>query len=265
MRLVPRVLLPALLTAVLLAGGCGDADEVPSAGGERRQHDAQGSRSPKPTPTPTEPAPTQTGAAQHLAAGSQSAEPEEGETKIAPTQLPAARPGGARSHLLGASTLPQVDDDTDWTVRATGKETSHPVGKCQKTPLVDIGAMTAVRRAFAGPDGEGLRARQVVARFADPKSAWRAHQVLRAWRDDCEERLDYPTKEVGPMQAVDLDAGAGGHYRATYGPKKDTDASGLGIVRTGRWLSIVAITATQDDYPASWTRRAVRRIAATFA
>ena len=129
---------------------------------------------------------------------------------------------------------------------------------------MDIGALHAVIRVFDGPEGSGLRSRQLVARLADPKSAWRTHEVLRSWRADCEERLDYPAKDVGPMEVVDLDAGRGGHYRASYGPKKDTDVAGLGIVRAGRWLSVVEITATEGDVPQGWTRRAVRRIASTF-
>lgn len=259
---VSRVLLPTLLTAVLVAGGCGDAD-APAAERPGTHRDHRAAKAPQTTEateaTPTEPA----AAASADGDGSRVRQKDDGN-KIAPSALPVARTDGAWSHLLDAGTLPAATEDAAWTISGTGPETAHPVGACQKTPLEDIGALHAVRRAYAGPEDAGLRARQVVARFADPRSAWRAHRVLQAWRDDCEERLDYPTKEVGPMRAVDLESGAGGHYRATYGVKKDTDASGLGIVRQGRWLSIVSLTATEGDYPAAWARRAVRRIAATF-
>ena len=257
---MPRALIPALLTAVLLAGGCADdAEPRNDAGLDRDDKQTTPSATPDPTPpsaTPSRSEPTSTSSA--------SAKPSKGVGKIAPTPLPMARPDGSRTHLLTASTLPAAGDGAAWTVRSTGPEGSRRVGACQQTSLEDIGALHAVIRLFTGPDGSGLQSRQLVARLADAKSAWRTHKVLRSWRADCEERLDYPTKAVGPMKAVALDAATGGHYRATYGPKQDTDVAGLGIVRSGRWLSIVEITATEGAVPRAWTRRAVRRIAATF-
>ncbi len=256
---MPRALIPALLTVVLLAGGCaGDAEPRPDARPDRDPEQTAPSASPSrsgPTSSssvtaePVEPA--------------KPAKPGKGVGKIAPTPLPMARPDGSRTHLLTAETLP-ADDDTAWTVRGTGPEGSRRVGACQQASLEDIGALHAVIRVFAGPDGSGLQARQLVARTADAKSAWRTHEVLRSWRADCEERLDYPSKDVGPMEAVELDSATGGHYRATYGPQEDTDVAGLGIVRAGRWLSVVEIIATEGSVPRAWTRRAVRRIAATF-
>lgn len=243
-----RVLVPAVLTAALLAGGCGGVDAPPSAAehrtpGAEPMASATAGETPPSTPRPKH---------------------RDGGHKIAPTQLPVARADGSRQHLLDAATLPAYADGLAWTVRATGPERTRPVGACQKATFVDIGAMHAVRRAFTGPEGSAVRVRQVVARFADAKSAWRAHEVLRSWRDGCEEWLDAPHPDVSPMEDVETDAGDAGRYRAVYGPRKDTDASGLGIVRKGRWLSIVALTADGDEFAAGWTRRAVRRIAATF-
>ena len=256
---VPRVLVAAVLSAVLLAGGCSDAPEEP-AGAGRDPEAPRTSRSPEPRTSPTKPTkptkPTGTSPARP--------KPSKGVGKIAPTPLPMARPDGSRAHLLTAATLPSAAPGADWTVRGTGPESSRRTGICQEASLVDIGSLHAVIRVFAGPEASGLRSRQLVARFADPKSAWRAHQVLRSWHADCEERLDRPRTDVSPMEDVDVDAGRGGHYRASYGPKKDTDFAGLGIVRSGKWLSLVEISATEGDYPAAWTRRAVRRIAATF-
>jgi hypothetical protein len=69
------------------------------------------------------------------------------------------------------------------------------------------------------------------------------------------------------MEAVPTDPGTAGHYLATYGPRKAPAAAGLGILRKGRWLVVVEITADRADYPSAWNpaRRAVRRIASTFA
>jgi hypothetical protein len=163
--------------------------------------------------------------------------------------------------------MPALGEGLAWSVAATEPETPDPTGACQKTSLLDIGAVRAVRRVFAGPDESGVGARQIVARFADPSSAWRAEQVLRSWRDDCESRLDYPRKEVGPLQELATDPGTAGHYRLTYGSRRSSDAAGLGMVREGAWLTIVEITASSDVYPADWNpaRRAARRIASTFA
>jgi len=266
---VSRVLVPsvvaAVLTTALLAGGCGGVDAPPSAA-EHRTPGAEPMASATAGQTrPSTPHPTgEHRSREHRSRDGHHGQAGDGGRKIAPTQLPVARADGSRQHLLDAATLPAYAEGVAWTIRATGPERTRPVGACQKATFVDIGAMHAVRRAFAGPEDSGLRVRQVVARFADAKSAWRAHEVLRSWRDGCEEWLDAPHPDVSPMEDVETDAGDAGRYRAVYGPKTDTDASGLGIVRKGRWVSIVALTADADDFAAGWTRRAVRRIAATF-
>ena len=181
--------------------------------------------------------------------------------------VPAARPDGSRAHLLTAARMPALGQGLAWSVASTQPETPGPTGACQKTSLVDIGAVHSVLRVFAGPRGSGVEARQIVARFADHKSAWRAEQVLRAWRDDCESRLDYPRKAVGPLEEIATQPAISGHYRLTYGSRRATDAAGLGMVREGRWLTIVEIRAGSDVYPTAWNpaRRAARKIATTFA
>lgn len=266
---MPRVpvptLLPALLTALLstalLVGGCGGVDAPPSAA-ERR---TPGAEPMEPTKAARTAEPTRSASPSPSSKPSPlTGERRDRGKKIAPSQYPVARPDGSREHLLTAQTLPAYADGLAWTTTATGPERARPVGACQKATFVDIGALHAVRRGFTGPEDSGVRVRQVVARFADAKSAWRAHEVLRAWRDGCEEWLDAPHPDVSPMEDVETDAGDAGRYRAVYGPARDTDASGLGIVRRGRWLAIVALTTDGDDFAAGWTRRAVRRIAATF-
>ena len=219
-------LLPAVLAAVLVAGGCGDAS-APEPRAERDREPRAASPTAAPAPTPTAaPAPTPT------ATSSLIAKPSKGVGKIAPTPLPMARPDGSRTHLLTAETLPAAGAD-GWVVRSTAPEGPRRVGPCQQASLVDIGALHAVIRVFDGPEGSGLRSRQLVARLADPKSAWRTHEVLRSWRAECEQRPAHPSRH--------------------------------GIVREGRWLSVVEITATEgDDVPQGWTRKAVRRIASTF-
>jgi len=255
---VPRALFPTLLAAVLVTGGCAADDPTTSTPAPARTSPAEPTQAASPTEQPaTEP--TEQKPRRHRSRG--------GGKKIAPTPLPSARRSTPAQHLLSAARLPALGDDLAWTVVDTNAEASEPTGACQKTSLFDIGALQALRREYAGPDGSGVAARQTVAKYADAKSAWRAEQVVRAWRDDCEERLDYRRKDVGPLAEVATDATAAGHYRLSYGSRRATDAAGTGIVRNGRWLTIVEITAASDDYPTGWSpaRRAVRRIAATFA
>ena len=145
----------------------------------------------------------------------------------------------------------------EWTSDA-GAEDS-PVGACQKTDLVTIGAMETSLRTFTADDAT---ATQVVARFADTRSAWRAHKVLAAWREDCAERLGRSAVNIGPLAEIRVPIGTGASYRAAY--RKST--AGLGILRTGTYLTVLEITAESGDYPERWepARVAVRRVARTF-
>jgi hypothetical protein len=177
-----------------------------------------------------------------------------------------ARPDGAWGHLLAADRMPAPAGAVTWTVAGTSPEGGEPTGACQKTALVDLGAIRAVRRDFTGPEDSTFRARQVVARFADPRSAWRASEVLASWREDCATRLGYPRTDVGAMEEVATEPGSAGRYPLTYGTRRHLQAAELGIVRTGRWLTVIEIAADSDAFPADHhpARRAVRKIAATF-
>ena len=132
------------------------------------------------------------------------------------------------------------------------------VGACQKTLLGTIGAVETVRRTYTAADR--VSATQVVARFADSRSAWRAHQVLIAWRDDCADRVD--RADVGPMEPVTVRTGTAESYRTA----ERRHAAGLGILRTGSYLTLVEVTARSERYPDSWdpARVALRRVARTF-
>ena len=259
---VPPVRMPSLIAASLAAsfvlGGCGSDDE-PDAAPTRptAQASDRAARTPTASPTPSATA-SQTPEATPTKHG--------GRHKIGALQ-PRAR-SAAAAHLLDAARLPTVGERA-WTVDATAPEDAardDAVGACQKTPLGSIGAVEAVRRTFSA--SAGLAATQVVARFADSRSAWRAHGVLVAWRDECEERLGTPHAEVGPLQPVTVHAGTGETYLAAYGSESRARqrAAGLGILRTGSYLTLVEISAGPDDYPDAWdpTRVAVRRIARTF-
>jgi hypothetical protein len=257
---VPRVLLlPSIVLALALAvGGC-DSDDGPAAAPAPRQHSASPtSRAADAAPSPTT-TPGHAGAGHHVRHRGRHR-----GVKPAPQLLLRA----ADAHLLPGERMPTLGDDFSWTVVASGPEDARAIGACQKTSLETIGAVTAVRRRFTGAD-PSVSATQVVAHFADHVSAARAHAVLLAWRADCEERLDYARKSVGPVRAVRVRAGTGESYRAVFGPRSVSRGrtTGLGIVWKGSYLSVVEVTTPAADYPTEWdpARRAVRRIARTFA
>jgi hypothetical protein len=98
-----------------------------------------------------------------------------------------------------------------------------------------------------------------VAKFADNKSAWRAGQVLEAWRSDCAHRV---AGTVGPLREVAVSTGAGRAYRVAEADR----ATDVGIVRKGEYLSVVTLVSSPTKLPedSAVAKAAVKRIAATF-
>lgn len=260
MSRVPRLPLLTLAAFALTLSACG-ADGTAGADGQAKPevaasphaqdtHDAQPGQREEPSASPASP-------------GQKIQKPH----KPLPVMGEPLHRTTPASHLLTAARMPSPDGATAWRIADPGREDAV-VGACQKTDLQTIGAISAVRRSFAaGPDGPW--ATQVVAEFVDAKSAWRAHEVLRAWQADCEERLDFDRTDVGPLRAVDVRAGTGEGYRTAYGPRSAARgwATGLGIVRRGSHLSVVEYRTAATDYPTDRdpARMAVRRIARTFA
>ena len=257
---VPRVPLAVVSMLTLLAvAGCGASDGTPTAGSA-----ATVSRTPSPVAsttaatTPPTPRPT----ARTTAPPTTGSRPgHQGSAHKVGALGGAGSRGRAATadHLLAADRLPSIGGRA-WVVKATDPDEGAAVGACQKTPLLSIGAVDAVRRTYTAANG--VAATQVVGRFADARSAWRAHQVLAAWRDDCESRV--ADAAVGPLQPVAVEAGAGDSYRASFGRRPR--AAGLGILRAGSYLTLVEVVASSERYPGSWdpARVAVRRIAQTF-
>lgn len=234
------------LVTVLALGGCGDRGTPERAVApeptQGRTHSMRATPDPTTTPSaaPTA-APTATPTRHHR------------RHKVG-TLAPRTRTA-TDAHLLGAARLPSVGGRA-WTVAT--KPAAGTVGGCQKTDLTTIGAVDTVNRTFTADDG--VAATQVVARFADARSAWRAHRVLAAWRDDCEDRVD--RSEIGPLEPISVRTGTADGYRGSFRSR----SAGLGILRTGDYLTLVEITAGDERYPTSWdpARKAVRRIARTF-
>ena len=247
MAAVSRVILATVsLATALVLGGCGSDGSTPEQASAPeptpdRTHSA--SATPEPTSTPTTtPTTTPTRNDRHA-----------GRHKVG--RLTPHLRTSDDAHLLDADRLPTVGGRA-WTVGTDSPDGA--VGACQKTDLGTIGATAAVGRTFTADDG--VSATQVVARFADARSAWRAHQVLVAWRDDCESRVRHAA--VGPLTSLSVHTGTGDSYRGTFRAR----SAGLGILRSGSYLTLVEVAASHDGYPTSWdpARVAVRRIARTF-
>ena len=168
-------------------------------------------------------------------------------------QLP--RKSGPAGHLLADDKMPTAG--SDWQGVDTS-ESDEVLGPCHLTSLVDIGALSTARRTWSAA-GSSPRAVQVVAKFADNKSAWRAHEVFDSWQADCASRV---SGEVGSRRAVTVVTGAAEAYRVDQGDR----ATDLGIVRKGEYLSVVFLTAPASQLPAdsAATRAALKRIAGTF-
>ena len=229
----------SLVTALALAG-CGDGGTPERAAAPAPRPSHAHTTTPKPTPSPS----------------ATTAPTEHHHRHKVGTLAPRTRTSTtAEAHLLDADRLPAVGGRA-WTVGA--EPAGDAVGDCQKTDLTTIGAVDSVGRTFTAADG--LAATQVVARFADARSALRAHRVLAAWRDDCETRVE--RSEIGPLEPITVHAGSADGYRGSFRAR----AAGLGILRAGAYLTLVEVTAADNRYPDSWdpARVAVRRIARTF-
>jgi hypothetical protein len=179
---------------------------------------------------------------------------DEAHPSSAIAQVPKRKIGPA-AHLLATDKMPTAG--ADWTGVDT-TDADEVLGPCHLTSLVDIGALSAARRTWSS-SASSPKAVQVVAKVADNKSAWRAHQVLDSWQADCAGRVD---GTVGDRRAVEVATGSAEAYRVAQGDR----ATDLGIVRKGEYLSVVALVGAPGDLPDDSTvaRAAVKRIAATF-
>ena len=81
---------------------------------------------------------------------------------------------------------------------------------------MSVGANEAVRRTFTS-NQDTVEAEQVVAEFADAKSAWRAHQVLKKWRATCADQIKADQVDVGDLRTLKVSEGFADSYVVRYG------------------------------------------------
>lgn len=206
-------LVPALLLSLVLAG-CGGAPTAREDSEQQRQRHRAGAKATAPSAAP-QPKPVGGQARERRSVAADPAPAPSGNA-LTIQQTPDA-------HLIGARAL-----GAGWSVRATGGEAGRMTSDCQRATLHDIGAIETRVRDFAA---DGSAAAQAVSRFGDAKSAWRAEQVLVAWREDCADQL------------------------------RRRDAA-LGTVRHGSWLSVVEVAGLAE--PRKRLRTALTAVEATF-
>jgi len=208
------------LGLVLLTAGCG-SDPSSREGSEQERPRPRAGATVSPTPAPSaKPRETREAgrgkARERRTVAPETAAPEPTGNALTIQQTPDA-------HLIGAGAL-----GAGWSVEATGGESGRMTSDCQRATLRDIGAMETRVRDFAA---DGSAAAQAVSRFGDAKSAWRAEQVMAAWREDCADELQ----------------------------RRD---AALGTVRHGAWLSVVEVVGLSQ--PKKRLRVALAAVDETF-
>lgn len=232
----PSAITAAVLAALVLTS-CGSSDDASDASGD------------DPSSTPS--AETSATAEQPSASAAESTEPVE-VTSAPPSSStdPSATATGSPVDdlFLTADEMPGLNDVTVWTAAGTEPEGQDPFGDCAKFPLVDSGAEHAWVRSFTSQGAQ--RAAQLIATFADAKSAWRAEQTLRGWHRDCAAHLDADVEKVNPIQPAEVDTGKAFTYLLQFG-KEDAEVhsfNGVAVNRNGKRLSVVLIDNDGQDY-----------------
>ena len=243
------------LTLALLAmsTGCG---EDPTTTGRAEQRPSESLSSPAQSPSSPDAEPSDTEPSD--------AEPSDDETPAeTPAEPPAAgdptRKGTAR--LLSAGQLPGFNETFRWRVASTSRqEGSKPFGTCHRFAMTSIGASeVTVRRYAPARPAEGATASHLLADFADTRTAKRAHEVLKSWSAQCEDRLRrFGRVEVGGLRTVEAaasspsGASAGDWYLLIYGPAPDDRDAGYfdaqGFSRVGDTISVLQMRVIGQDY-----------------
>lgn len=180
--------------------------------------------------------------------------PAEGAPDDAPADADGARVP-LRARLLDAEEMPGVTDDLAWTAGSTAtREPEELAGTCHRFAMLSIGAMRVAHRDYAAADGSDARADELVASFADAKTAWRAFEVLKSWQSDCDETLSrWEHHEVGPLRTVLAGPGEAHSYLLTYGPADGAaDSSHFdaeGFVMVGNRIAVLRIDYVGQDNP----------------
>ena len=160
--------------------------------------------------------------------------------------------GGLADRLLPAGALAPPSPELGWSVVHT--ELHEPralAGSCHRFPLVSVGAIRVAHRAYAlgQPRAPRATAEHVVARFADRRTAWRAHEVLLAWQERCTETLaGRPDVRLSGLHEVAAVADAQRYAVAwTRGTSDARVREDVALVQVRSRVALVRVTARASD------------------
>lgn len=156
--------------------------------------------------------------------------------------------------LLAASEMPALPAAPVWTeARTSHREPEALAGTCHRYDVVTLGATKVAYREFV-PAAGTASAHHLVAQFADAKTAWRAFEVLKSWRDECLERVaKHDRHEVGELTPVDAGGADAHYYLLRYGPAERrskaeyVDGEGLALVGTRVAVVRMALVGRGDE------------------
>lgn len=159
--------------------------------------------------------------------------------------------GGLADRLLPAAALGSPAPGLAWSVAHTElHEPRSLAGSCHRFPLVSVGALGVAHRAYllGQPEAPRATAEHVVARFADPRTAWRAREVLLAWRAGCRETLaDLSDVWLSALHGVEDpdDAHEPQRYAVAWSPAPANPRvrEDVALVRVRNRLALVRVTA----------------------
>lgn len=226
----------AALTALAALTGCGElGTEEPVKAAGQRENGKKPRKPDSPAPTVSEssaPSPT----------------PAPSPTSSGPVTL--------EDRLLTADEVPGFNEQFAWSDGTTsGTEPATLAGTCHQFEMLSIGATDVAYRDYQPDQGTNSAASELVAEFADEKTAGRAFEVLTAWRERCDKALSkYDSHQVGALQDVPVDGidRTAHWYMLTYGPAEGDaeavyfDAEGLALV--GRRIAVVRMALIGQDH-----------------
>lgn len=156
--------------------------------------------------------------------------------------------------LLPADQVPGFNEEFAWSQgRTRPAEPGRLAGTCHRFSMLSTGATEVAYRSYDPPPNGNATASELVADFADRKTAWRAYQTVLSWRETCPAQLRaYPRTDVSLLEDVSVEQGQAGWWLLKYAPIGDDpevaafDAEGVALV--GSRVAVVQMVLYGQDY-----------------
>lgn len=177
-------------------------------------------------------------------------------TATTPTPPASSAAGRARAAQIKAAELPGFNVQWVWdrhrTIRGPGRQ---PPPVCGVTSMISIGGSVAYRTDYGSSRSTDADAVQVTAVFPDEQTASTAEQILVAWHDRCQQRVDrqgLEDAEVSAISEIPTDVGPGRRWMTTYRPVPGEPDSvwfnAEGFVRSADMITYLVIRNAGQDY-----------------